>query len=38
MNHFDKRFDNYRNMINPDWHPYSQFGLAGEFYFPPSKI
>ena len=38
MNHFDKRFDNYRNMKNPDWHPYSQFGLAGEFYFPPSKI
>ena len=27
MNHFDKRFDKYRNMKNNDWHRYSQFSL-----------
>ena len=31
MNHFDKRFDKYRNMKNNDWHRYSQFSLPHSY-------
>ena len=32
MNHFVNRFDNFRNMKNPDWHRYSQFSLPYSYF------